>query len=213
MPPVVTVKQGECIGTIAYDAGFFWETIWKHPRNAQLKRRRGNPNVLMAGDQVFIPDKQTKEEPCATGMVHTFRMKGIPIRFKIRILDALHQPRAGVVYELDIDGSTSTGVTPEDGLISRVIEPAATKAKLKLNPGGSEEEIYEFSLGHLNPADDISGLQSRLKNLGYLDGEPSGSMDDATREAIRNFQAAANLEITGEANHGTRDVLLTAHGS
>ncbi|MGC9973362.1 MAG: LysM domain-containing protein [Bryobacteraceae bacterium] len=52
--PVHVVKQGDCMSSIADQYGFFWETLWNHERNAQLKERRKNPNVLMAGDPAVL---------------------------------------------------------------------------------------------------------------------------------------------------------------
>jgi N-acetylmuramoyl-L-alanine amidase len=208
------VKQGECIKTIAYESGFFWKTIWNHPQNDQLRSRRKNPNVLLPGDRVFVPSKRQKAEPAETGAIHTFRLKGIPIQFKVRLLDWTDRPRPGLHYTLEIDGKKTTGVTPEDGLISQSIAPTAKIAKLVVEKPEQGEELYEFHLGHLNPRDDIAGIQARLKNLGFLKGEPTGLLDDATRQALRTFQAKTGLaETGGEADAATQDALVEAHGS
>jgi hypothetical protein len=84
--PEYNVNQGESIASIAHQQGIFWETIWNHPHNAQLKERRGNPNILYPGDVVFIPEKEEKQESCATEQRHHFRKKGNTIRLQLRIL-------------------------------------------------------------------------------------------------------------------------------
>jgi len=86
MPTEHTIAPGECISSIAYQHGFFWETLWNHGDNAELKRDRKDPNVLHPGDLVMIPDLTLKEESCATEQVHEFRLKGVPARLNLKVL-------------------------------------------------------------------------------------------------------------------------------
>src|SRR5438046_1679636 len=69
------VQRGDCINSIAFDGGFFWETLWHHASNASLKSKRKDPNVLMEGDFVHIPDIIFKEELVATEESHRFKRK------------------------------------------------------------------------------------------------------------------------------------------
>lgn len=32
-----------------------WQAIWNHPLNADLRRKRGQPEKIQAGDQIFVP--------------------------------------------------------------------------------------------------------------------------------------------------------------
>jgi hypothetical protein len=214
--PVHVVKQGDSMTSIAEEYGFFWQTLWDHAENAELRELRDSPNVLMAGDQVFIPDKTEKEVTAATGKLHQYRRKGIPARLQLRIKDAEGQPRAGVGYTLTVDGREVTPDNPDegfttadDGLISHVISPLAKKAELELETG----EQWVLNLGHVNPIEYTSGIQARLKNLGFFDGEESGELDDATRDAIRSFQTSQGLSVTGEPDEQTRNALVDAHES
>ena len=65
------MKEGECVGSIAFEHGFFPDTLWDHPNNAELKGKRGDPNVLLAGDVVHVPDLRPKEVAVAAGQSHT----------------------------------------------------------------------------------------------------------------------------------------------
>ena len=49
------VVEGDCMESIAADAGFLWTTIWNHPQNAALKKARVTPNVLLPGDRPVYP--------------------------------------------------------------------------------------------------------------------------------------------------------------
>jgi hypothetical protein len=206
--PNYSVKQGDCMSNIAYQYGFFWSTIWNHAENAALVKLRQDPNVLMPGDQVFIPDKDPKTESGATGQVHPFRMKGVPVKLKFELLDFDGTPRVGEAYTVDVDGATTNGVTGEDGMISVVIPPASKQAKVTIT---DTEEEYDFDLGYMNPVTSPAGLQARLKNLGYLKGEITGSIDDDTKQAIRRFQGEKGLDVTGEADAQTTNAVLAAH--
>ena len=67
------VRQGDCLSSIARAYGFAdYRTIWDHAQNARLKQERQNPDVLLPGDRVFIPDKGDRKPHIAHGMVKTF---------------------------------------------------------------------------------------------------------------------------------------------
>lgn len=80
------VREGDCISSIAYENGFFPDTIWNHPDNTELKRLRKEMNLLEVGDIVKIPEKEEKEESAAPEQKHRFRKKGVPAKLKMKIL-------------------------------------------------------------------------------------------------------------------------------
>ena len=88
MPEDYTVTSGDCFNSISYDRGFFWETLWNHGKNAELKSKRKDPNILKEGDVVHIPDLTVKEEQGATEQRHKFKLKGVPAKLKIRVMRA-----------------------------------------------------------------------------------------------------------------------------
>jgi LysM domain len=57
--PTHTVRTGETLATIARKYGHSdWKTIYDHPANAEFQRKRPNPNIILPGDVIFIPDQR-----------------------------------------------------------------------------------------------------------------------------------------------------------
>jgi peptidoglycan hydrolase-like protein with peptidoglycan-binding domain len=48
--------------------------------------------------------------------------------------------------------------------------------------------------------DQINQAQSLLKSRGFYAGEQIGKLDDATREALRKYQQAEGIKVTGTLN-------------
>jgi N-acetylmuramoyl-L-alanine amidase len=203
------VKQGDCINSIGFQYGFFPKTLWNHPDNAELKTLRKDPNVLKQGDVVHIPDKNQKEELCGTEKLHKFKRRGVPSKFNLRLLFD-DKPRSNEDYVLEIDGKMIKGKTDGDGWIRQRISPDAKEGKLKLKDG---KEVYPLNLGHLDPVDEVEGVQGRLANLGYYGDEVNGDMNEETTEAIRKFQKDMGLEVSGEIDKALRDKLRSEFGS
>ena len=63
----------------------------------------------------------------------------------------------------------------------------------------------------VDPVDEITGQQQRLKNLGYPIPMVNGKLDKATRAAILAFQKVWKLKETGEGDEATKAKLLELH--
>jgi hypothetical protein len=159
------VREGEGMSSIAFKYGFFADTLWNLPENAQLKALRKEGEILLPGDVVHIPDKREKIENVPTGDKHKFKLKNIP--------------------------------------------PDARKGKLSLNDG---EEIYDLNFGYNDPVNTVSGVQSRLRNLGFYKGEVDGRAESVAG-ALKAFQRDQKLEVTGKINAPTIKALESTHGS
>jgi hypothetical protein len=203
------VQPGDCMESIAAAHGLFWQTLWDHPDNADLKRARGDPNVLLAGDRVTIPEKRPKEYSGATEQRHKFRRKGVPGRLQLTLMKG-DRPRANEAYTLEIGGKLLSGTTDGGGKLDVHIPPGAQVGRLTI---GESRDQYVLNLGHIDPVDSVAGVQGRLKNLGLYSGPVDGKMSAATGAAITAFQARNDLSVTGEMDQATRDKLKQAHGS
>ncbi len=209
MPARHVVKQGECISRIAFEYGFFPETVWNHPDNKDLKELRKNPYVLMPGDVVVIPDKRVKEVVKQMGQRHTFRRKGVPEKLVMKFTRG-DDLRANEKYVLEIDGRRIEGSTDGGGVVELDIVPNAKNGKITFVEEGDE---YELALGHLDPVTELSGVQGRLRNLGFYHGPVDGEMTEELEEAIRIYQERNKLEPTGKVDDALKSNLQSAHGS
>lgn len=106
MPEDHIVTSGDCFSSLSFEHGFFWETLWNHGKNAELKSRRKDPNILKEGDVVHIPDLTLKEEQGATEQRHKFKLKGVPAKLKVRVM------RAKVEKEKQSSPSGGNGSAP-----------------------------------------------------------------------------------------------------
>ncbi len=206
------VKQGDCIESIAFEHGHFWQTLWNDPGNQDLRSVRKNPNVLLSGDRVAIPPLRVSEDSCATDHRHRFLRKGVPSKLQIRLLDADGNPRANLKCVVDIDGTRHINKTDADGWVRLPITPNAKAGKIIIEEDGVTES-YVLNLGHLDPIKEIAGIQQRLENLGYSCIDERGSLGDRTKAALRRFQKQYGLNESGEVDQTTTAKLHEIYGS
>ena len=209
--PEYTVKQGDCISSISIRYGLSPDKIWDHPKNSELKEIRKDPNVLYPGDIVFVPDKEEKKESCATEQRHRFRKKGLTTRLKLCILDEEKKPMSEAQYFLDVGGKIIEGKLDSDGKLNIPIPSDASIATLKVGEF-PDSMTYEIKLGHVDPLDTISGIQSRLNNLGFNCGPSDGIMKDHTIKAIWAFQKQYDLTVDGKIGPETRKKIKDVFG-
>jgi hypothetical protein len=232
------VRQGECIGSLAFQNGFIWTTLWNHPQNAALKAKRKDPNLLHPGDVVHIPDFRVKEQACATDKRHKFKLKNVPAKLHMRLLeddkeedqaapsgggDAQHEdpdfqpktgkkkPRVNVPYVLDIDGVLTNGRSDGDGFIKIPLSPDASTGRLILFPGTPKEEVYPLQLGGMDPPDEVAGMKKRLTNLGFS-CDSGNELTPEFEAALMLYQEHAGIPITGKPDDATRSKLKQMHG-
>jgi N-acetylmuramoyl-L-alanine amidase len=209
--PSHSVEQGEHLSEIALKYGFAkYQTIWDHPQNAALKKKRVNPNVLFPGDVIFIPKSAYKELPCATGEKHKFVVPGSPpLTLRVIVRNRKGMPLADAYCELTIEGATYKLKTDGNGLIERQIPATAKIGKLRVPEMQIESPL---KIGHLDPIDEQSGLLGRLRNLGYYRGPMEEVDKDELKSAIEEFQCDFGLKVDGDAGPKTQAKLKELHG-
>ena len=205
-----TVKQGEHVSRIADERGFpSYRPIWDAAENQKLNKLRRNPNVLFPGDELFIPDRETRVEDRPTDQRHRFKVATTPLRLRIVLRTVDGEPLRHVACELFLDATRIPLTTNDGGMVEHDIPKDAEAAKL-IVPGRGLE--YDLKIGHLDPVEEISGERARLDNLGYFAGYSQADADHL-QWALEEFQCEHQLKVTGEYDRATRDKLEKDHGS
>ncbi len=214
------VKQGEYLSMLAERYGFAsYKTIWNDPKNAELKKKRGNPNVLFPGDQLFIPSPEPESKQCPTDLRHRFLFQGEWLKLKL----VLENPRSKAIAHteclLQIDGQSFQLSTDSQGRIEQKIPRLARRGQIiiKKTKDHIKDLVIEFKIGHLDPVEEKSGQLGRLANLGYyrgsLNGNGNGANDREFSSALEEFQCDFGLKVDGVCGKNTQAKLVEVHGS
>ena len=204
------VGSGECASHGAAKNGVRrWQTVYDDPDNQPLREARNNPNQLVPGDSVVVPDKQAKVVGLASGKEHQLvvRVQRTWLRIK------LDCPRPAS-YVLEVGGKTFSGTVNPGGVIEEQVPAAAVAGELIVTTWGAfESDRWTLDIGSLQPIDTLVGVQQRLNNLGLFAGAEEGKMNDATRGALRTFKRMRGTpQPDGELDEATRTALLNEHG-
>lgn len=215
MPVNHVVQQGEHVSSIASQFGFTdFSIIWDHADNADLKQLRVNPNVLLPGDTLVIPDRETKEEAGATTRRHTFRLAKKELYLRLILEDAYEKPVANTPCDLFLEGTRSTVTTDGSGKIEQRI--AADTANATLTIKGVEtpfqNDLLSITVGALDPLNTLTGQSARLTNLGYFAGAPESEDDLQFQSALQEFQCDGKLAVDGKPGRKTQAKLKQMHG-
>lgn len=210
-----TVRDGDTFLGIATEFGFAdYRLIYNHSRNASFRQQRPNPNLIFPGDELYIPDRRLDPESVPTDAVHRFVLRMQRALLAIVLENDTDEPIANTRYKLTIGSQTYNGSTDSTGRLEHAI--AATAKRGTLCAQGLQ---WELAIGSLNPIEDtpdegISGIQARLKNLGFYLGEVTGQLNVDTRVAVENFQRKhPPLKVDGICGPKTSARLAEVHGS
>ncbi len=211
-----TVKPGECMRSIGALHRCDWEMLWDLPENAPLRDKRDDPNVLEAGDVVFIP-AEAAGTTSLQGRRHTFKTTRSVVR--VRLMKE-GEPMAGQEFsaapwvhhfgpEPGYFGDPVEGTTDGEGLV--LFEVAASTRRVRLRVGPLESAVeYELGIGLLDPPDTPNGFRQRLANL----GTPCPRVDSEDfAVTVSAFQTRFGLSVTGEVDASTADQIRAWYGS
>lgn len=180
--------------------------------------------MLFPGDELTIPEGREPTFTLATGQHH--RLVLHPPRKELRLVlkDEKREPLANAPYKLTLanvrpDKQNRTGTTDGQGMLRERIPLKCMSARLEI-----ADWRIQLRLGYLHPLptadeDPVSGVESRLRALGYAaghsprpqPGQPRVLAAD-TRLALAIFQTDAGVEATGALDSATLDQLEQDYG-
>lgn len=198
MPTRYVIRPGDGVSKVAYEHGLFPDSVWDDPANAELRELRKDMNMLVPGDVLILHDLRPKTDTAPTGQTTQFVVRTTPAKLRLQIAvndDVL----ADEPYVLTVDGERRTGRTDDKGVLDEFVSPRAHKAVLTMD---RLEEPIEILIGRVQPVDTLAGVKTRLNNLGFSCGAPDGPFDDATREAVIEFQRRAGITQNGDWQDG-----------
>lgn len=206
VPSKRTIRPGESLLQLAYEAGFdSWKRLWHHEANEDLRAAREDPQVLLPGDEITVPDPvSTPEERCPVDKEHRFRLTRPRAWVNLRMVDDAGEPLAGARYALTIDRTTHEGLTDDDGMLSVEIQPNVHHGHIQVW-FDKDRPPFESSVmvGYLDPASSWSGISGRLSNLGARSLVP--------RPAAPASNGPASLDPVSEALLKMHDTLTNRH--
>ncbi len=202
------VARGEHLVGIAARYGIAsWKRIWNLAENQGLRELRKDPNVLLPGDVVIVPEVEQETHPAQSERRSEFRVKRPRLLLRIDTRD-LPEHAAGSALWLELDGGERRALqSAGPHLVEAEIPVDATGATL-----WAGDAAIPLRIGDLDPVDSASGQRERLRNLGYLD---TSLVCDAETlaSAVLAFQQDYDLLRDGICGPQTKRKLLEVHGS
>ncbi len=216
MRPYV-IRQGDYITKLGHTMGFDALSVWNDPKNAGLRDRRPDPDMLHPGDLLWVPDAPDHRKlsvKAGGSNRYAAHIPKKPIDLKIQIGgEAL--PKEPYMI-LGLGPEPVVGETDERGHLVTKVDVSVREIEVILT---RKERTLRLRIGDLDPVDTLAGLRKRLLHLGYYQPTKVGIENqdatdgDALVSALKAFQAHEKLAVTGKLDEDTRKALHGAHGS
>lgn len=208
------VRSGECLSELAYRHGTRAETVWLHPKNAELKASRLNPEVLSPGDVVWLPREPARRGfDVSPGMALNAFATIPPRTIAVRLIHEDGEPLANEPFSVVGGKARPPGMTDETGCASFEVPVTGREALVTLPTRGVQLVVRP---GKLRPLSTIEGAVGRLQNMGYgvheLDHLSCEQRDEYATFLFAWFQRDRGLPVTGTLDETTRSTLSRVSG-
>jgi hypothetical protein len=191
------------------------DDLWNHPKNADLKAKRRDRDILCPGDVLFVPDASNVGAdplPLAAGTSNRYAatVPTVPVSLYLRDGEEVLKNEPYLVQGMVPDGADPVqGTTDGDGQVTLAVPVHVREITIELTGRGVR---FRAQVGDMDCLTEDSGVRMRLENLGYYP-QFLGHDDDALAAAVSAFQKASGIEATSVVDDATRDALGKAHRS
>jgi len=228
-PTEHVVKAGDRMSRIAYQYGYKDYNALHAAQPEAFRKKRPNPEILMPGDKVALPEKKEQAHPTPDKKQKKYEEDTKLPEVKVRLVVA-GKPLASKSLVVRIEGPPYSlkqpfqgAVTTDDkGMAAFHVDPIVEEVLLVCDKPALS---IKLKLGHLRPATEAGGVEQRLDNLGYRvpiapPAAPAGSeaekkaKEDHERrlqKAAARFQERSSKPVTGKIDDDLRQLLVKTH--
>ena len=149
------VREGDYLWQLAFRLGFDATEVWGHAKNETLRKLRANPEVMCAGDLLWIPSHDDRPKlPIKAGQSNRCRAKVPTVQVHLALKDRKGEPMANEPFRIEGDGLDALeGTSDGDGMVSADVPVHAQNVILTL-PGRHFE--MDITVGVLDPVEEVS---------------------------------------------------------
>lgn len=169
------IREADYVSFLAHRFDFDAEAVWKDEANADLRTLRDDPNILAAGDVLYIPDQtnaEPKARPLAMGQANDFVSDPPLVDVAVKFFGGDAGTYASKAYTID-ELEHLTGLTTDgDGVVTFKAPVSVQMLTVSFTDSGEKRQLL---VGGMDPIDTPSGILKRLRNLGYI----ASSVEDA----------------------------------
>lgn len=219
VPTPRVLSQGESLATLSARHGLDPAAVWSLAQNDDLRKVRPDPNVLSPHDILFVTAPKRAWMPVMVGGVNKFVGTPRALFGRLKCVDSQGKPLPDTSYLIDDVDPPITG-TISGGILEFEVPPTLPRVRVHLP---DLNLCIVAQVAHLDPVNDpdASGAEQRMTALGIAPPIPA-VIDEEAREivegeyldaALREFQQAQGVAVTGVVDDATRTALLKAHGA
>ncbi len=131
--PKHTVQSGDCFNSIAKQHGFYnYLTVFSHGTNNQVCGPETNPNMLVEGVEVDVPEKKVKKIAAKLNAEQQFVILRQKTKLRIQVADKEWKPLATSTYSLKVGTLDQTKPDGFKDLLDAEIDPSVKTGKLTI---------------------------------------------------------------------------------